>query len=343
MSATTDAGLTGLQKAALVIMQMSEDQAASVMREFSEAEAEEIIGEIVRLQRVDAGVTEGAITEFYERAMTGGLPAHGGREFAEQLLQASFGVERAAGFIDRISSTTTGASFEFLDAAEPNQVFGLLSGELPETQALVLAHLSPGSASEVLAKFDGDTRLDVAQAIAGMGTSTPEAVAIVAESLRQRARTVVSPRERREVLGGVQPLVNIINRADVATEHELLELLDERDPKLAEEVRARMITFADLIRLETKDAQQVLRGIDAVLLATALKGASAELTAVVRENISERNRETLDEEIQGLGPVRKKNIDEARAEIARGIRELEAEGVITLHRSDEVEEEEYVN
>jgi flagellar motor switch protein FliG len=342
MSTPTDSALTGLQKAALVIMQMSEDQAASIMREFTEAEAEEIIGEIVRLQRVDPAVTESAITEYYERAIAGGLPAHGGREFAEQLLQASFGAERAAGFMDRLSATTTGTSFEFLDAAEPTQVFGLLSGELAETQALVLAHLSPSSASEVLAKFDSATRLDVAQAIASMGTSTPEAVSVVADSLRHRARSVVGPRERREVLGGVQPLVNIINRADVATEHELLELLDERDPRLAEEVRARMITFADIVRLETKDVQQVLRGIDAALLATALKGAPAELAAVVRENISARNLEGLDDEIQNLGPVRKKNIDEARAEIARGIRELEAEGVITLHRNDEVEEE-YVN
>ena len=335
--------LTGIQKAALVIMQLSEEQAASVMREFTEAEADEIIAEIVRLQRVDPTVTEIAITEFYERATTTGAPAHGGREFAEQLLQASYGAERAAGFIDRISSTTTGASFEFLDSAEPNQVFGLLSGELPETQALVLAHLSPGNASEVLAKFDSATRLDVAQAIAGMGSSTPEAVTIVAESLRHRARSVVGPRERREVLGGVQPLVNIINRADVATEHELLELLDERDPNLAEEVRARMITFADIVRLGNKDIQQVLRGIDAVVLATALKGATAELSTAVRENISERNRETLDEEIANLGPVRKKNIDEARAEIARAIREMEAEGAITLHRGDEAEEEEYVS
>jgi flagellar motor switch protein FliG len=137
----------------------------------------------------------------------------------------------------------------------------------------------------------------------------------------------------------VQPLVDIINRADVATEHELLEALEERDPRLAEEVRARMITFADIVRLETKDVQYVLRGVDSVLLATALKGASAELAAVVRENISERNRESLDVEMSDLGPVRKKQIEEARAEIARGIRELESEGTITLHRSDEVEEE----
>jgi flagellar motor switch protein FliG len=334
--------LTGMQKAALVIMQLSQENAASIMREFSETEAEEIVGEIVRLRRVDAALVDGAITEFHDRTMTSGMQARGGREFAEELLLASFGAERAAGLIDRVASTMAGTSFEFLDAADANQVSILLASELPETKALVLAHLTPHNASEVLAKFDGETRLDVAQAIAGMRAATPEAVSIVADKLKHGARAVAPTRERAEVVGGVQPLVDIINRADVATEHELLEALDERDPQLAEEVRARMITFADIVRLETKDAQQVLRGLDSILLATALKGATPELSAVVRENISERNRESLEDEIQNLGPVRKKQIDEARAEIARGIRELESQGIITLHRSDEVEEE-YVN
>ena len=331
--------LTGMQKAALVIMQLSQEHAAVIMREFNDTEAEEIVSEIVRLRRVDPGLIDGVITDFHARTMGSGLNARGGLEFAEELLQASFGAERAAGLIGRVASTMAGTSFEFLDAADANQVSSLLGGELPETKALVLAHLTPHKASEVLAKFDGPTRLDVAQAIASMRIATPEAVGIVAESLKHGARAVAAPRERSEVVGGVQPLVDIINRADVATEHELLEALEERDPRLAEEVRARMITFADIVRLETKDVQYVLRGVDSVLLATALKGASAELAAVVRENISERNRESLDVEMSDLGPVRKKQIEEARAEIARGIRELESEGTITLHRSDEVEEE----
>jgi flagellar motor switch protein FliG len=331
--------LTGMQKAALVIMQLSQEHAAVIMREFNDTEAEEIVSEIVRLRRVDPGLIDGVITDFHARTMGSGLNARGGLEFAEELLQASFGAERAAGLIGRVASTMAGTSFEFLDAADANQVSSLLGGELPETKALVLAHLTPHNASEVLAKFDGPTRLDVAQAIASMRIATPEAVGIVAESLKHGARAVAAPRERSEVVGGVQPLVDIINRADVATEHELLEALEERDPRLAEEVRARMITFADIVRLETKDVQYVLRGVDSVLLATALKGASAELAAVVRENISERNRESLDVEMSDLGPVRKKQIEEARAEIARGIRELESEGTITLHRSDEVEEE----
>ncbi len=336
--------LTGIQKAALVIMQMSRENAAEVMRLLSESEADEIIGEIVRLQKVDASMVDYAVKEFYAHTQMSAARARGGLEFAEELLNASYGAERAAGFLDRVSATMAGTSFEFLDAADPHQISNLLGNELPETKALVLAHLSPSKASQVLAKFDSAVQLDVAEAIAGMRTATPEAVSIVADSLRRSARAVVTPRQRAEVVGGVQPLVDIINRADVATEHDLLEALDARDPQLAEEVRSRMITFADLIRLGAKDVQQVLRGIDAALLAIALKGATPELSATVRDNISERNRESLDDELRNLGRVRKKQVDEARAEIARTIRELEAEGTISLQRGEnEEDEDEYVN
>jgi flagellar motor switch protein FliG len=332
--------LNGVQKAALVLMQMSQENAAAILREFTEVEAEEIVAEIVRLRRVDPAAVEAAITEFHEKTMsTSSLQARGGREFAEELLQASFGMERAAGVLDRLATSMAGTSFEFLDAADPNQVSSLLGGELPETIALVLAHLKAPVASAVLGKFDSDARVDVAQALATMGSATPEAVAIVAESLKHRARAMVVPREQVEVVGGVQPLVDIINRADITTEHELLEALDLRDPALADEVRARMVTFADILRLEKKDVQQVLRGIDAAILATAMKGAAREVIDVIKDNMTERNREALEDEIGLLGPVRKKQVDEARADVVRSMRELEAQGLITLQRTDEPEEE----
>ena len=336
--------LTGVQTAALVIMQMSQQNAAEVMRLLPESEADEIIAEIVRLQKVDSSLVNQAVAEFYAYTQRGTSSSHGGLAFAEELLHASYGAERAAGFLDRVSSAMAGTSFEFLDGADPQQISQLLANELPETKALVLAHLSPSTASQVLAHFDTAAQLDAAEAIAGMRSATPEAVSIVADHLRRSTRAVAAPRKRTEVVGGVQPLVDIINRADVATEHDLLEALDARDPQLAEEVRARMITFADIVRLQVRDVQQVLRGIDAALLATALKGATPELAATVRDNISERNRESLDDEMQNLGRVRKKQVDEARAEIARTIRELEADGTISLQRTDDEEkEEEYVN
>ncbi|HEY8913240.1 flagellar motor switch protein FliG [Lacisediminihabitans sp.] len=327
--------LTGTQKVAVVLMNMDPLRAAEVMKQFNDAEAEEIAAEIIRLRRVDSAVAERTIEEFHELTIKGGRGARGGKDFAAGLLEASFGSERAAGVMNRVASSMAGRAFEFLDTAEPGQLITLLDGELPQTIALVLAHLRPERASPVLSALDPQLRTDVAQAIGTMGTAAPEAVRIVADNLKQRASAVVTSRETTDVVGGIQPLVEIINRSDVSTERAVLDGLDGLDPQLAEEVRSRMLTFADLVKFERKDVQQVLRGIDAAVLAVAMKGSSEAVTEVIRSNISERNREILEDEIQALGPVRMTQIEEARAEVVRAIRDLEAQGIITVQRGDE--------
>ncbi|WIE56028.1 flagellar motor switch protein FliG [Curtobacterium sp. MCBD17_003] len=327
--------LTGAQKVAVILMQMDTASAAKVMKQFSELEAEEITAEIVRMRRVDQTVADRAIAEFHRISTTGRVTRRGGKDAALGLLEASFGSERAAGVMERLASTMAGASFEFLDEAEPGQVVTLLDGELPQTIALVLAHLSAGQASAVLAGIDEAARTDVAQAFATMGTATPEAVGIVAATLRGRAGAVVAPRESVEVVGGIAPLVEIINRSDVSTERALLDSLESRDPELAEDIRSRMLTFADIVKLEARDIQQVLRGIDSKVLATAMKGAQQAVVETIRANVSERNRDLLDDEVQSMGPVRMSQVEEARAEVVRSIRELEAQGVITVHRAEE--------
>ncbi|MGN6407867.1 MAG: flagellar motor switch protein FliG [Curtobacterium sp.] len=333
----SDRALTGAQKVALILMQMETDRAAEVMKQFTELEAEEISAEIVRMRRVDDTVVDRTMTEFHRMTQSGRMQKRGGKETAMGLLEASFGAERAAGVMDRLASNLAGQSFDFLDDAEPGQVVTLLEGELPQTIALVLAHLKPAQASAVLAGVDERARTDVAQAFATMGSATPEAVGIVAGVLRQRAGAVVSPRESVEVVGGIAPLVDIINRSDVATEKAVLDGLEARDPELAEDIRSRMLTFEDIVKLESRDIQQVLRGIDSKLLATAMKGAAAPVVETIRANVSERNRELLDDELQAMGPVRVSQVEEARAEVVRSVRELEAQGVITVHRAEEDE------
>ncbi|UWX82243.1 MULTISPECIES: flagellar motor switch protein FliG [unclassified Arthrobacter] len=340
--ARTDAGsgeLTGTQKAAIILMQLETSRAAVVMQQFTEAEAQAIAAEIVRLRRVDSSVAEEAINEFYEMTIEGRRRAHGGRDVAMGLLEASFGVERASGVMERLASSMAGKSFEFLETAEPNQVISLLDGELPQTIALVLAHMRPQRASAVLTGLSAELRTDVAQAIATMARATPEAVRVVAETLRARASALGAAREATDAIGGVQPLVEIINRSDAVTERALLEALEERDPELAEEVRSRMLTFADLVKLERRDVQLVLRGIDVGTLALAMKGASEAVLDAIRTNVSERNRELLDDEIKVSGPARLSQVEEARANIVRAIREMEAQGIIEVHHADE---EEYV-
>lgn len=330
--------LTGTQKAAMVLMQLDPDHAAIVLRQFSDSEAEEIVSEIVRLRRVDASMADDALSEFHELSTSGRRRPRGGRDVAAGLLEASFGADRAAGVMDRLASSMAGKAFEFLDAVDPRQIQTLLDGELPQTVALVLAHLRPEHASAVVSVLDDPLRTDVAQCIATMGTATPEAVGVVAETLKVRSGAIGTPHQTIAVIGGIQPLVDIINRADVSTERALLAGLDDRDPELADEVRARMLTFADIVNLDRKDVQQVLRGLDSAVLACAMKGASTQVIDMIRSNVSERNREILDDEIKAAGPVRISLVEEARALVVRAIRDLEAQGTITIQR----DEDEYV-
>lgn len=336
MTPAAATALTGTQKVAIVLMQMSPENASRVMSHFSESEAEEVAAEIVRLSRVEASVSEQVIAEFHEIAVSGRRTTRGGRDLAIGLLESSLGADRAAGVMDRLASTMAGKSFEFLEGVDPSQLLTLLDGELPETIALVLAHLRPAKASEVMAGLGEAQAIDVAHVLATMGSATPEAVTIIAESLKARTSTAVaSGRKQAEVVGGVQPLVDIINRSDVATERTVLDGLTERDPELAEEVRSKMLTFVDIVKLEPRDVQQILRGIDAGVLARAMKGAPATVLETINGNVSDRNREILQSEIAAVGPVRASEVQEARASIVRTIRELEASGAITVRRGEE--------
>ncbi|MFB6610621.1 flagellar motor switch protein FliG [Agromyces sp. NPDC056379] len=332
MSETT--ALTGVQKVAVVLMNLEREQAAKLLKEFSEPEAEEITAEIIRLQRVDADTTDQALAEFHDLAVRGRVAARGGHEIAAGLLESSFGAEKAAGVMNRVASSLAGKSFEFLDAAEPAQVASLLDAEMPQTVALVLTHLRPSHASNILAGLPDERRADVAECIAQMTSATPAAIAIVSSTLKSRAASMISPRTAAEVVGGVQPLVDIINRAPVATERAVLEALDARNPELADEVRSRLLTFNDIVRFDDRDVQRVVRGVDIAVLARALRGAPAAVEQKIRENLSERNRELLDGEAGVMGQLRVSQVEEARADLVRAIRELAEEGQITVHRAE---------
>ncbi|MCU1554211.1 MAG: flagellar motor switch protein FliG [Arthrobacter sp.] len=333
-----DVTLTGTQRAAVVLMQMSSENAAKVMAQFTDSEAEDIAAEIVRLRKVDPDVADQIMMDFHHAALSSPRQARGGRELAEGLLEASFGSEKAAGLINRLTVNMAGKSFEFLEDLEPVQVLALIDGELPQTIALVLAHLSPRKASAVMAGLPGSLRADVALSIATMGSGAPEAIGIVADTRKLRGGAAVS-QQASKVVGGIQPLLEIINRTDAGTERSVLDGLDLLDPELAVEIRAQMVTFDDVVKLERKDVQLVLRGLDASVLAVAMKGASEPVLETITTNVSGRNLEILESEIAALGPLRASQIEEARAAVVRSMRELDAEGSITIQRGDE---EDYV-
>lgn len=337
---TSTAMLSGVQKAALMLIQLGREQAARVMAQLDESEIEELTTEIARLERVDPKMADGVLDEFYEASLGGnGFSGRGGLGFAQQVLEASVGRERAAGMLERLASSLQGQPFEFLQYADARQVVSLLNGEHPQTIALVLAHLRADHASAIMTGLPPATQGEVAHRIALMERASPDVVAVVAENLQRKASAVFTPQEMSAV-GGVQPLVEIINRADPTTEKLILEGLEARDQSLAEEVRSRMFVFADITLLEDRAIQLVLRGVEMSSLATALKGAGEDVKDKILRNLSERASENLTEEIELLGPVRLSMVEDARAAVVQVIRKLEESGQIVIRREGE---DEYVS
>lgn len=330
-------GLTGTQKAAIVLLQLGRERAARVLARLDETEIDEITAEIVRLENLDQRVADGVMEEFHAVSIVGpSLVARGGLAYAQQLLESSLGSERAHSVMDRLSTVLAGQPFEFLQHADARQVLALLTGEHPQTVALVLAHLRPEHASAILAGLPANTQGEVAHRIALMERAAPDVVAVVAENLQRKASSVLAPQETSAV-GGVQPLVEIINRADPGTEKQILEGLEARDVALAEEVRSRMFVFGDIVLLEDRAVQLVLRSVEGAVLSIALKGTSAEVQDKILSNLSERARENIVEEMELLGPTRLSQVEEARAGIVQGIRHLEESGQIVIRRDGEDE------
>ncbi|ODA90567.1 flagellar motor switch protein FliG [Leifsonia xyli subsp. xyli] len=318
---------------------MDQSAASAILQHMPEGQAEEITAAIVKLKNVDSSDVDRVLHDFHELSVRSSSRTRGGRDIAAELLEATFGSERAASVMSRVTSSLAGRAFDFLYNADPHQVAMLLDGGLPHTSAVVLAHLRPDQASKVLTALNDSIRTEVAHCVATMTTASPEAVRGIAETLRVRSGLVISTKDQNEASGGVQPLVEMINRAAVAIEKTVLEELESRDPGLAAEIRSRMLTFNDIVKLEDRDVQHVLRGIDLPVLALAMEGSPQPVQEAIKNNLSERNRETLEDELEILGSVRVSKVEEARSEIVRAIRTLEAEGLITVQRS---EDEQYV-
>jgi flagellar motor switch protein FliG len=257
-------------------------------------------------------------------------------DFARDLLEASVGSERAADIVGRLSAAFVDMPFKFLQKADPRQVLSFIQEEHPQTIALVLAHMTAPQASQVLSGLAPDLQADVAHRIAVMDRTSPDIIKQVETTLERKLSSVLQPGDLSTV-GGLEPLVDIINRADRATERLILEGLASRDPELAEEIRSKMFMFEDIITLEDRSIQLVLRQVETADLATALKGVRDDVRNKVMRNLSERAAENLADEIEMLGPVRLRQVEEAQAKIVQVIRTLEESGQIVIRRGDDDE------
>ncbi|HEY0358279.1 MAG TPA: flagellar motor switch protein FliG [Mycobacteriales bacterium] len=327
----------GLRKAAVLLVQMGKDQSSKILSQMRDTEVEELTAEIVRLQNVDAELAYAVIDEFHDMVTARRFAGEGGLGFAKDLLESSLGAERAAEVMERLSAAVMNAPFKFVTQADPRQVQSFLQDEHPQTIALVLAHLSAERATAIIAGLVPALQADVAHRIAVMDRTSPDIIRQVEEQLERKLSGVLLQGDMSAEVGGLQPLVDIINRADRATERLILEGLEGRDPSLAEEVRSRMFMFEDIITLEDRAVQLVLRQVETPDLATALKGVREDVRDKVMRNLSERASENLADEIEMLGPVRLRTVEESQAKIVQAIRVLEESGQIVVRRGGDDE------
>jgi flagellar motor switch protein FliG len=336
-SESSSSPLTGAQKAAVLLMQLGRERSAPILSQLREAEIEELAAEIVRLRSVQPDVVDDVLHEFQLALDSGQSGTGGGVEVAHDLLAGSFGSERATAMLDRLAKAHQGDPFAFLSDAEPRSLVTFLTAEHPQTVALVLAHLDMQTSSIIISDLPPEMQAEVAHRIGTMQRTNPEMVRTGAAVRERQTSSVLQPGRSAAAVGGVQPLVDLINRADPATERIILESLDSRDPVLAEAVRSKLFVFENITTLEDRGVQLVLRQVETADLAVALKGVTDIVRDKVLTNVSDRARENLVEEIDLLGPTRVTAVEEARAKIVQVIRSLEESGQITLRRGGDDE------
>jgi len=335
MSSITMANL-GVRKAAVLLIQLGRERAASVLSHLSEAEVEAVSAEIARLESISGAETESVLTEFRDMMTARAHIAQGGLTFAQQILEESLGAERASEIITRLNAAAVKMPFQFLHRADPSQLRSFIMDEHPQVIALVLAHMTPDKASLLLSGLAPEKQAEVAHRIAVMDRTTPDIIRAVEATLERRLSSMLQPNEMSQV-GGLDPLVDIINRSDRSTERQIVEGLEALDPTLADAVKSRMFMFEDVVTLEDRSIQLVLREVDTAELALALKGVAEAVREKITKNLSERAATNLIEEVELLGQVRLSQVEESQQNIIRTIRSLEEQGQIMVRRGNDDE------
>lgn len=328
---TTVATGTGVRKAAILLVQLGRERAAEVLSRLNETEVESITAEIARLDLISGTETDAVLAEFRDMMTARSHLAAGGLAYAHQLLQESLGEERAAEIMERLNAAAVQMPFQFLHRADPAQVRSFIAEEHPQVIATVLAHMPADKASLLLSGLPPEQQAKVAHRIAVMDRTAPDIIRAVEAVLERKLSSMLQPADVSRV-GGMDPLVNIINRSDRSTERQIVEGLEALDSDLADEVKSRMFMFEDITTLDDRSVQQVLRQVDTDTLAVALKGVAGPVRDKVTANLSERAGATLLDEIEVLGPVRLSQVEEAQQAIIRTIRELEEQGQILIRR-----------
>src|SRR5215204_566323 len=334
--------LKGVSKAAALLVSLGAEQAAAIFKHLREEEIERLSLEMAQLDSVPSQQTETIYREVVDTARAAGFYAEGGVDFAREVLEASVGADRAAEIIGRLAAIIEMRPFEFLRRTPPDQIASFMQTESPQTIALVVANLHTTLAAQVLSQLPPEQQAHTAVRIATMNETSPEVIKDVEAVLRQKLSSVIS--QEYAASGGVKPLADILNSADRSTERNVLDRLSELDDELAEEVRSLLFVFDDVVKIDNRGMQLVLKEVDQKDLALALRGVSDDVKEKVLGNMSQRGAEMLLEELEIQPPQRRSVVEESQSGIIEIIRRLEDAGALTISRGGggEADEEQLV-
>lgn len=325
---TDRAGLSGTQKAAILLISLGADLSAQVFKALNEEEIEELTTEISRLPNVSAMTTGDVLEEFHHMALAQEYIAQGGVAYASEVLERALGPKRAREILERLRGQLQPVAFEIVKKVDPKNLLDFIRREHPQTIALILANMEPKQAAQILSELPAELQSDVVLRIATMDKTNPEVIKQIETILESRLSSLFT--QEVSISGGVKSVAEIMNRLDRSTERTLLGSLQDQDAELAENIRRLMFTFEDLVHVDDRGVQRILKEIDQRDLALALKAAGAEVAGKIFKNMSERAATLLKEEIGYLGPVRLRDVEESQRRIVEVVRRLEESGEIIV-------------
>ncbi|SER56102.1 flagellar motor switch protein FliG [Lachnobacterium bovis] len=325
-----DESLTGVQKAAILLIALGPEKSAAIFQHLKEEEIEELTLEIANTRSVAADTKESVLNEFYQVCLAQQYIAEGGIGYAKELLEKALGDDKAQDVISKLTASLQVRPFEFVRKTDPSQLLNFIQDEHPQTIAMILSYLTPSQAALVLGALPPEKQADVARRIALMDRTSPDVIKEVEKVLEKKLASLVN--QDYTIVGGVDATVNILNTVDRATEKHIMETLEIEEPELADEIRKKMFVFEDILLLDDRAIQRVLRDVENADLELALKSSNEEVQNVIFKNLSKRLASMIKEDIEFMGPVRMKDVEEAQQKIVNIIRKLEDAGEIVISR-----------
>ncbi|NLY76952.1 MAG: flagellar motor switch protein FliG [Tissierellia bacterium] len=322
--------LSGKEKAAIFLIALGPEKSANVFKHLNEDEMEELTLQIANMRMVSSEEKDKILEDFYQLALAQEYISEGGINYAKEVLERALGEERAIDIINRLTSSLHVRPFEFVRRADANQLLNYIQDEHPQTIALILSYLKPTQSAQILSNLDESKQAEVTRRIAMMDRTSPDIIKEVEKILETKFSGLLT--QDFTTTGGVQNVVDILNSVDRGTEKNIMDELDRTNPELGEEIRKRMFVFEDIVSLDNRSIQRIIREIDNSQWAIALKGASEEVKEVIFANMSKRLVEMIKEDIDFMGPVRVRDIEEAQQSIVNVIRKLEEDGEIITPR-----------